>query len=322
MGNLVGPMWAECPALSRMLIVGYPSCSLVCLLAEASQYHMVVMRGFLCSLMTVVGQLWVWTMLTGAFYRPFGGGMSFLMLLFELYMVMIYMPTHEKELGSLLTLLWMLLMNFATNVIFLALMFLLAKTSNPQYAAFPNQGLWPMLMICMTLQMMSNPGGATSFWGIVQIPNKWYPVCLVGFFSFLSQSVMWNLVAAIAIGYGYNYLQLDKFLPSRVTVNKVEQRCCGARTRSILGGSWVRVSDTNGFQVASEDRRYATVADLGRVGTSSTQLQDRTEAGSTGSATGNNFVMFTGSGQRLGDGNDVAEPVRSAPVSQDTAEQE
>lgn len=322
MGNILQPLWADCPAFSRILIVGYPSCSLICLFAETVHYRMTVVRGFICCLETVVGDWYVWTMLTGAFYRQFAGGMSFLMMLFELYMVAIYMPSHEKDLGSLLTFVWVLLMNFVTNIIFLALMFFLSKTSSPHYAMLPNQGLWPVLMICLTLQMMSNPGGSTSFWGIAQIPNKWYPIGLVGFFSLLSMSVMWNLIAALAIGYGSTYLRLDKLLPSRVTVNKVEQRCCGAHTRSILGASWVRASDTNEFQLESGDRRYATLADFGRPGASGTQLQARTDAEAMGSAANGNFVAFAGSGQRLGDGGDATEPARSEPVSRGTALQE
>merc|ERR1712046_23873 len=131
-----------------------------------------------------------------------------------------------------------------------------------------------------------------------------------GFFSLISQAIMWNAAAAVLIGYLYPRLRLERMLPSSVRASRWEQRCCGVNNRSCLGGSWLRASETAGYEVESGDRRYATVSDFGRSG--QTQLsQTRTvqQANASEAPPASRFVVFAGSGQRLGDGNE-SEPMK------------
>jgi len=217
MGNIVQPMWQDCPALTRMVVVGYPALSIMLVLlgSVAEEY---VARLFSCDLYTVTRHYAIWTLFTSAFYLPFQGGMSFLTMLFELYMAMMTFPAREKDLGSCTFLIWMMMIVGLTNVGYLAIMFVLSTIADPIYAFMPSQGLWPLVMVCITLRSLADSEGQTSFFGLVQIPNKWYPIALVGFFSLISMSLRWNLVVAVALGYGYPFLRLDRCRPRRLSV--------------------------------------------------------------------------------------------------------
>jgi len=294
MGNIVQPLWAECPAVARTVLVGYTTSSLVLTLVNTLIVPVPLRQVFACSLSTAWGDKYIWTLLLSPFYTPFGGGMSFLMMLFALYLGLPYLPMKERELGSLSFGLWLLLASCVHNLAFLTFMICLCAIETSKYYATANQGLWPLLMVVMSMQMLNNPEGATSFWGIVQIPNKWYPVALVGFFCLLNQGCMWNLIAGISVGYvGYirPSLLIDRFLPSTVQLGRIEQRLCRQRY-SCLGGSWLPVS-ARGYtatQAQSQRGPTATVWGLPSSWTSSA---------------GGKFKAFSGVGNRLGESNDA-----------------
>lgn len=318
MGNIVQPLWAECPACTRIIVAGYPLLSMALSIAEQAAPTVVAM-GFDCTLFTVVKRWWVWTMITGAFFRPFANGMAFLFMLFEVYMGMQLFPTKEKELGSLCFAFWVCLMNFCVNVIFLSTMYILSAfqqnmMSRMMYWMLPNQGLWPLVFIAISLQVLADPDGSTSFWGVVSIPNKWYPLCLLGFFSLMSQGIMWNCAAAVLIGYLYPRLRLERLLPGRVRANRWETRCCGGCCNNpicwcatmCLSGTWLMAADTSGYEIESGDRRYATVSDFGRSGMTQLSNQRNSDQQASQPAPSTQFVAFAGSGNRLGDGGEAA----------------
>lgn len=302
MGNIVQPLWNECPACTRLLIVGYPTLSVVLMLAMSSFQNFVIL-GFMCMLETVLHHYCIWTMFLGFLFRPFQGGMSFLMMMFELYMGMQLLPAKEKDLGSLGFFLWVLLMNFSVNVIFLAAMYAMSVANDSRsYWEQPNSGMWPLIFLLITMQSLSDQDGSSNFWGVVTIPNKWYPLCLLGFFSLMSQAIMWNAAAAVLIGYLYPKLRLERLLPSRTRMSRWEMRCCGSSNRACLGGYFIKSVDTAGYEAESGDRRYASVSDFGRSGQGTQLTRDRDAQNSTQQAApASNFVVFAGSGNRLGD---------------------
>jgi len=238
------------------------------------------------------------------------------MTLFEIYMAMAYFPTREKELGSTTFLIWIVLVNFMVNIVFLLLMFALSYIMGGMYTMMNINGLWPMLMICITLRCLGDPNGSTSFWGLVQIPNKWYSICLAGFFCLLSgMRVMWDFVAALIVGYSYLPLRLERFLPSRTWASKAERRCVGSGRCNCFRAAWVAAVDTPGYAAESTDRRYATLSDFGRSGGGSQPLTQAREVQPTG-----RFEAFGGAGNRLGDGTDTnvpLQPVQQAPPQQE-----
>jgi len=301
MGNIVRPLWAECPAVARSVLVGYTTSSLVLTLLNAFIVPLPLRQLFACSLSTAWGDKYIWTLLLSPFYAPFGGGMSFLMLLFALYLGLQYFPMKERELGSLGFGLWLLLASCAQNLVFLVFMICLCAIETSTYYAAANQGLWPLLMVMMSTQMLHNPEGATSFWGIVQIPNKWYPLVLVGFFCLLNQGLMWNFIAGISVAYAA-YLRpsllIDRLLPSTVQLGRIEQCLCRQR-QSWLGGAWLPAS-ARGYTATQTQSRHAPAATTWGLPRSWT------------SCARSKFAVFSGAGNRLGESNDSAEALLSS----------
>lgn len=294
-------MWQECPAVTRIGIVCYPVLSILLMLIE-SAYPAFVAYGFMCTWLTTVDHFCLWSLFTSLVYRPFSGGMSFLMTLFEIYMAMMYFPAREKDMGSTTFLVWALVVNALVNIVFLLIMFVLSLGLLPSAVAEQNQGFWPLCMVCLTLNMLSNPDSSTSFWGILSIPNKWYPIALTGIFSLMRFSIAWPFVAACVVGYGWPYIPIERLLPSKTRVSNLEQRCfSGGPPRQYLGTPWIRASDTAGFDLESGARSFATVSDLGRTGSQSLARPQESSSSGGGEGGGHSFVAFGGSGCRLGD---------------------
>lgn len=311
MGNVVYPMWAECPMLTRMVIVGYPAMSIGFLVfaSVSGGAAWIVDSLFDCNLDNLMS-LKLWTFLWGPLYMPMQSGMAFLMILFELYMSMQYFPSQEKEMGSTGFLIWIFFVNTITSLVFLGIqlctLLYYHLNGNVLGEAFTRasglHGLWPLIMVCLTLTALSNPDGSTNFWGMVQIPNKWYPIALTAFFMLLNGfRIMWNFIAALAVGYAYKKFRFERVLPSKTRLDRLEQRCCRGGRCSLLGTSWIPASSTSSFDVDVQvDRRYRNFSDLG---------DDRASApaGGTSGATSGQFVAFGGSGNRLGESTEMTE---------------
>mmetsp|Transcript_8965 Transcript_8965/g.16150 ORF Transcript_8965/g.16150 Transcript_8965/m.16150 type:complete len:327 (-) Transcript_8965:70-1050(-) len=302
MGNIVKPMWAECPAVTRTLLIAYPSISIGMSMAAGLTSSSAVSRLFLCSISNTIGQFSLWTLCTSMMFRPFGGGMSFLMMLLEAYMALMHLPQREHELGSALFSVWLLLANCCINLLFLLLSFVRLVLQDHWAYGDINCGLWPVLMLLMTQRMLGDPDGQSSFWGLFFVKNKWYPLVIVGIFSLLNTTVMWNLLAAIAIGYisffrpQYNF---EVCLPSGARLAMLDRLCSG---RSYFGGQWLSVD----------------VASAGRCTTSSTSAAEPRMWGSSffsqASKQPAEFKLFSGQGNRLGDSVPL-QPSKEMPIS-------
>eukprot|EP00747_Dinoflagellata_sp_TGD_P199056 gnl/TRDRNA2_/TRDRNA2_72213_c0_seq1.p1 gnl/TRDRNA2_/TRDRNA2_72213_c0~~gnl/TRDRNA2_/TRDRNA2_72213_c0_seq1.p1 ORF type:complete len:362 (-),score=55.96 gnl/TRDRNA2_/TRDRNA2_72213_c0_seq1:34-990(-) len=272
--------------------MGYPLMSVVVNVLGAA-LRMPVRYVFDCSLRTLFGEFCVWTLFTSALYCPLeGGGMAILMLLLQIYLVLMHLPAREKELGSFACVLWLLEANAAANVAFLIVMGLLrAITSSPGYWHAANTGLWPLILLMMALEKLKSPDGSASFWGILQLPNKWYPLFIVSFFSLLNGMVMWSMFAAIGLGYlGFKYpsLHVDLLLPSLARRDAAERKCCGGRS-SMLQGQWVPAPGSAPNCGSAAGRPLPSVMGL---------------PSGSGAAAGPSFTVFSGQGNRLGSSED------------------
>eukprot|EP00928_Gymnodinium_smaydae_P018340 TRINITY_DN16988_c0_g1_i1.p1 TRINITY_DN16988_c0_g1~~TRINITY_DN16988_c0_g1_i1.p1 ORF type:complete len:341 (-),score=59.30 TRINITY_DN16988_c0_g1_i1:21-983(-) len=288
MGNVIQPLWDDCPAITRCVIVGYPAFAfLLSVLGPILQFHPELV--FACSLYSLL-QLHLWTPFLSVFYSTFfSSGVDFLMLLITLYMAMAYFPARERAVGSFPFLAYLVLANAAMNALFLLAMGILAAVAGPSFLLAPNAGLFPVLMLMMSQRVLADPSGSTSFWGIVLIPNKWYPLCLIGFFSLLSSSVPWSLVAAVAVAYlthRWPVLAIERFLPTKAFAG-MEQRL----RAGLLGGPLVPASEASG-DVSSSGSSYSPVP--------TTWGRQQPSAGGGGG--GARFTVFSGQGNKLGDG--------------------
>mmetsp|Transcript_21228 Transcript_21228/g.38563 ORF Transcript_21228/g.38563 Transcript_21228/m.38563 type:complete len:309 (-) Transcript_21228:68-994(-) len=249
MGNLP-LMWMDCPAASRLVIVGYPviSFSVFVLLKVLPTFP--VARIFGCSLLNI-HDLCLWTLATSSFFEPFVGGLGLLFILIEVFMMLQYFPNKERELGSFAFLLWIILAGVVVNLMFLAFMaamigfaeLLQNQIMELVFYEAPNAGMWPLIMAALSLNSLSDPDGAINFWGVIQVPNKWYPIFFVGLFCLINTAMMWNLVAGVFVGYtifAFPCLHFERLLPSQAVLSSCDQRCCG----SCLGGAWMAAGST------------------------------------------------------------------------------
>mmetsp|Transcript_92241 Transcript_92241/g.264363 ORF Transcript_92241/g.264363 Transcript_92241/m.264363 type:complete len:337 (+) Transcript_92241:75-1085(+) len=308
MGNIIKPMWAECPAVTRLMLAAYPTMGLgFAILKGAADVHVGWL--FECSLHAIWSDMGVWTLFLSGFFHRFSGGMSFLMLLLELYMGMMYLPKRERELGSLTFFLWLLLVNVAVNVLFLIMVAVVCAAWDPRFYFIGNSGLWPIIIVLLSLHLLADPEGSTSFWGLVSVPNKWYPLFFVVVFSLMNALILWNHVAAIAVGYVAFLrpaLSLERLLPSQSRVTAWERHCC-SQPRQLLGGSWLPASGARGPVIPQSSGGGGA---SGGVGASvfGLQMQARSSGGGSGG-----FTAFSGKGQRLGSSDDV--PASMQPVA-------
>mmetsp|Transcript_134749 Transcript_134749/g.430562 ORF Transcript_134749/g.430562 Transcript_134749/m.430562 type:complete len:344 (+) Transcript_134749:62-1093(+) len=318
MGNVIYPMWADCPALTRTMCIGYPAMSLLVMLLSSTPVGWVVELLFDTSLYSLF-KLHIWALFIGNFYSPMlGGGMAFLMALFTIYMIMQYFPRREKQMGSTAHFLWILSLNCIINLVHLFIMLIMVYIiQQPQYFVAGSQGLWPLIIADLTISLLGDPNGSTSFWGLVTVPNKWYPIALVSFFCVLSGlKPLWDMIAAVMVGYAYMYFTLERFMPSPSRAAKLERiGCCRQGRFSLLGAPWVAATSTPGFGDDPADRRYATLSDFGR--TSGQQLTTQGGGGRSAGGGGGPFQAFSGAGITLGDGSaDATPPMASAPPQQ------
>merc|ERR1712129_395756 len=238
-----------------------------------------------------------WTFFVSGFYHQLGSGMSFLMLLIELYMGMQHFPRRERELGSASFLLWLMLVNAVTNVLFLTVMTILSATAGKVgFFLAANTGLWSLIITNLSMNLLADPNGSSNFWGFFDIPNRWYPLFFVGIFSLLNGLVLWNLFAAVAFSYAqarFPALNVERFLPSTSRVDGLEKRAC-FHLHGFLGGMWISASGASGsFQQVGDNRSDPAAQVWGQP------MQATSMFGGGGSS---KFTVFSGQGNRLGDG--------------------
>lgn len=307
MGNVVQPLWADCPALTRIAVAGYPVLGLSLTVTSgigASVFDAV----FDDTYNSVVLQWHVWSMFVGCFGRKVQNGMDFIMIMIEMYMMMMYFPNKERDLGSTTMLAWILLYNGLISAVFLVLARVLGALT------LPMTGFWPLVMVLLTQRCLAHPTDTANLFGLAQIPNKWYPVVLAGLIMLMrGMSIPWSVLAALAVGYGSQKVHFEKVLPSRVRASRFEQRFRCLSARPCLGTPWIMAANTAAYEVETGDRRYATLGDFGRSGGQSL-VQGRTvqPAATSGSGGGGNFVAFAGQGNRLGE---AETPLPEIPVS-------
>jgi len=298
MGNALEVQLAECPAATRLVGALYVAVSagIPVLGGLAPQLH----QHFLCSWWNVSQRGCFWTVLTSAFFRPCLSAVDVLMAGTELSMALSHFPDRERNLGSLRFLSWTLFATCGTNLLFLALMQLLRAASDSRsgrdYRFFHNQGLWAMIMVCVTMRSLKNPDARANVLGMAEVRHKWYPLCLVCGLSLLGGSVQYDSVSAMAYGYVHESLHLDN-LVSCALARGFERRGLGRllARRGLLGGAWVPPpADDEGIDFRGDGGWLGVGGGEGPPGR-------RDGGGGRGSGAGRrDFQPFGGQGHRLG----------------------
>jgi len=274
--SVVQAIWAECPCVTRLLVLLYPTISLV--LALFSGIVPLLQLVFpACSVATVFGRGLFWAVPFGFLYEPVMFGPALLFVLLELYMAAVLFAARERALGSSAFLCWVTLTSAVVSAVFLSITSALSVVLGSIYQVMPIQGLWPSLIVCLTIRSLAKVGETSNLWGVVQIPNKWYPIFLGVLMSLLSGQILWDMVAALCVGYAHRYQTLDCVVLGRSWTAGLESVGCVIAQR--MGTSWVPPGGTDWSSV--------------EIGNSTYGLQ----SGSTNSPS---FRVFQGQGQRLG----------------------
>merc|ERR1719424_766662 len=316
-GDRANGLWADAGAMTRILLIMYPlSWFLTSILGNA------VIALFYFTPITFFSNLWIWTIVTSSFVQ-FSSGNAMMDLIVLVFCVMILaqmLPQREKVMGSTMMFAWLATIGVAIRLTFLIIVFVLGKVMvilgatelhwfGP-YAAATCSGLWPMYIVFISLRSYSDPTGSTSFWGLVDIPNGYYPAAIYAFFTLMSGAfIRPELLAGLAVGYlyGYGIVPLDRALPSKSFVGRLEdsmwrivcQRCClgpdGSGCMS-LGARYIFVSEALDV---GDGRSYASLDimdSMGSYGARNFQMNEASDSGRGGG--GNSFAAFTGEGQR------------------------
>jgi len=269
-------LWDDCPLVSRSLIVAYPAISATMMLLGG------VLKVLLpvCNVLNVLKGGLIWAMPLSFCWRPIQVGPGVLFLFLELYMALTMLSIRERAMGSTVFMCWLAICSTIISAGFVVLMFLLSFAMGPTYLVQPVQGLWPMIMACLTMRSLGKPDEHTQVaGGILNIPNKWYPVFLIALLSLFSGAIMWDMLVALAFGFAHERFKIERLVVGRLWVDSLERRatCLSGRCGQLLGGDWV---PTGGAPLP----------------------QDELEGGGDrpAQAKAKGPVAFSGAGQRLG----------------------
>lgn len=234
MGISLSAQLEECPTGTRLLAGLYGLCCGTPALLKALNMcpDAAIAKLFVCSPMNVLGARNLAPILLSVFFRPLRSGQEALVALTELQMAVSFLPTRERELGSLRFLFWLLLNSAGSNVVFL----LLARAWNQ--ICRMNQGPWSLAVIGLSLQAMEYPHGRANILG-VDLEMKWYPVVLGAVLSVLNGSPHFETFAPMLFAYLWRH-GLHRLLVSPRVARSLEGRLKLPGLLSLLGGDWIR----------------------------------------------------------------------------------
>lgn len=129
-------------------------------------------------------------------------------------------------MGSFCFLVWILYMSTCVNLIFLALMAAFA-TNNPYFETLCNQGIWPILLVIITRQSLTNPSAHLTFLSVVRVQQRWYPIVFGVFLTCFSLTDLWMIVAALGFGYTETFIRVDRCYLGPAAANKLDKACFG-----------------------------------------------------------------------------------------------
>mmetsp|Transcript_61209 Transcript_61209/g.145740 ORF Transcript_61209/g.145740 Transcript_61209/m.145740 type:complete len:287 (-) Transcript_61209:62-922(-) len=282
-GRMQG-VWEDSAASARLVAVASATVSLSTSLF-GSMLGPLALLAPPCSVLTVARRGYFWTVPFSFLGQNLPFGPAWLFFALQLYIFLVHVAPRERQLGSSSFLAWLLIANTLVNVMFLSFMSVLLMLDGG-YAAVPCEGLWPVIIVAMTVKSLARPEDVVSIFGF-EVTSKRVPLLLTAFLTLLRGQLLWDFLAALAVGYAHERIGLDRLVQGP-TFKRWMGKLAFRRIDSILGGKWLGPSDL--WQTPD--------AESGRGG------------GSQGSgfhsfyrpsgANAPKVPMFTGQGQRLG----------------------
>ena len=158
-----------------------------------------VPTAFLACCSYQVTRLQLWRLFTSPFAVR-----GLLELLFGLLVTYQQLPALELQLGTLSCLFMYGTITALTNLLYVAATVLITVASGNSLGRAGGcvSGLWAPFMALLTIQTRRSSQESMSFWGMCNIPTKWYPLFLVAIFSLLGSDPV-SLLAGVAVGFAY-----------------------------------------------------------------------------------------------------------------------
>ena len=86
-----------------------------------------------------------------------------------------------------------------------------------------SDGLWPYIMMEMTVLSLANPENNMNFFCIpYQLKSKYYPFLILIFIFFINFSIRFDFIAGVAFGFFYVYFLKNTFEPPERTIENIE----------------------------------------------------------------------------------------------------
>lgn len=140
-----------------------------------------------------------------------------------------------------------------TNVLYNGLAFLLdalAGQGGQYWLIIPSSGLWNVLFGMIAMECTKAPQGSVRKVFFFTVPTIYYPIALLGLFSFLGGFSLAHLIS-IGLGYGFGYGYLDFFRISASRCKAWEERYL--QTFISQDRSWIISSTAMGSVAWSEE---------------------------------------------------------------------
>lgn len=131
-----------------------------------------------------------------------------------------FQPTGKRleySMGSTEFTFALLTIGVMTNALYICLAFLLDGLLGDQYwLVIPSFGLWNILFGVIAMECTKAPQTSARKFLFWTIPPRYYPVALLGFFSFLGEFSLAHLISlGLGYGFGYGYLECFRISASR-----------------------------------------------------------------------------------------------------------
>jgi len=129
----------------------------------------------------------------------------------------------ESGMGSGPFLTLIATISLITNIAFVGVCYTLSLLMGSQMALFYTcTGFWTILFALIVIECMKMPETPRRLLFIpIDIPSKWFPLALYGFFALLGGPSLDNLIA-MGVGYGYSFGYFDSLQVSATTVAQWE----------------------------------------------------------------------------------------------------
>lgn len=168
---------------------------------------------------------------------------------------------------------------------------------NIQRGRVENNGLWPIIMAELTLLCMANPESTMRLFLLpCDIKAKYYPFCLLIFFTIMGGGIQFDIFSAVIYGVLFHFVIKSRFNISDVFINKCENCIVFKWLKTVPG--FISISQVSSGLPISMPQSSRTNAST----TTETMSNSNNASSLTAPQPSKGFTSFSGKGTKLGGG--------------------